>query len=120
MNPIIAILAILASLLLILVVVIQNSKGGGLSSTFGANNLSSMIGNRRATQDIEKVTWYLITGVMVISFVAAFFASSGNVQSEGSLGNLLNGVQTQQQQPAAPAGGQTQPALGGGGDQTPG
>ena len=119
MNPIIAILAILASLLLILVVVIQNSKGGGLSSTFGANNLSSMIGNRRATQDIEKVTWYLITGVMVISFVAAFFASSGNVQTQDSLNNLLNGVPTQQQ-PAAPAGGQTQPALGGGGEQTPG
>ena len=110
MNIIFAILAILASLLLILVVVIQNSKGGGLSSTFGASNLTNMIGNRRATQDIEKVTWYLITGVMVICFMATIFSSGGRQVQEDSLGNLLTGFGAQQttQTVAPPAG---QPAL---------
>ena len=113
MNPIFAILAILASLLLILVVVIQNSKGGGLSSTFGASNLTNMIGNRRATQDIEKVTWYLITAVMVISFITTIFSASGPVQQDQSLGSLLNGFNAAQtSQPQGAPGGQ--PNLGGG------
>lgn len=103
MNLIFAILAILASVLLTLVIVIQNSKGGGLSSTFGASNLSNMIGNRRASQDIEKFTWYLIGGLMVICFLTTISMSSGPVQSTESFGSLLEGVPTQQA-PAQPAG----------------
>lgn len=63
-------LALVAAVLLILIVMVQNSKGGGLSSTFGASNLTNVIGTRRATQDIEKFTWYLIGAVMVLSFLA--------------------------------------------------
>ncbi len=63
-------LALVASVLLILIVMVQNSKGGGLSNTFGASNLTNVIGTRRATQDIEKFTWYLLAAVMVFSFLA--------------------------------------------------
>lgn len=69
-SIIFGILALVVSVLLTLLVLVQNSKGGGLSSTFGASNISSMIGARRATQDVEKFTWYLAAGLMVVSFLA--------------------------------------------------
>ena len=92
MNILFAIVAMICAVLLILVIVVQNSKGGGLSSTFGASNLSNMIGNRRAAQDIEKFTWYLISGLFVISFVAAISVSSGPVVETESFGSILEGV----------------------------
>lgn len=120
MNIIIAILAMVASILLILVVIVQNSKGGGLSNTFGASNLSSMIGNRRAAQDVEKFTWYLIGGLMVISFVASVTISSGPVMESTSFGSLLEGVPAAQAQPAAqPGTGAISPAPANGGQPTP-
>ncbi len=108
MNILFAIVAMICAVLLILVIVVQNSKGGGLSSTFGASNLSNMIGNRRAAQDIEKFTWYLITGLFVISFVAAISVSSGPVQESENFGSILDGV------PAATAPATT-PSPGGAG-----
>ena len=111
MNFIFAILAILASVLLTLVIIVQNSKGGGLSSAFGASNLTNMIGNRRASQDIEKFTWYLIGGLMVICFLATISTSSGPVATSENFGSLLEGVPTQAAPPAntQPAGQPLQP-----------
>jgi len=121
MNIIIAIIAMVASVLLILVIVVQNSKGGGLSNTFGASNLSSMIGNRRAAQDIERFTWYLISGLMVISFVASVTVSSGPVQESASFGNLLEGVPAAQAQPTGQPtnGGAVAPAPANGAQPKP-
>ena len=73
-SVVFGILALLVSVLLTLVVLVQNSKGGGLSGTFGANNISSMIGARRATQDVEKFTWYLAAALLAVSFLANIFA----------------------------------------------
>lgn len=120
MNILFAIIAMICAVLLILVVVVQNSKGGGLSSTFGASNLSTMIGNRRAAQDIEKFTWYLISGLFVISFVASISVSSGPVQEQESFGNILEGVPAATAQPATPATGTGfNPAPGGNGNGQP-
>ncbi len=102
MNILFAILAMVCSVLLILVVVVQNSKGGGLSSTFGASNLSTMIGNRRAAQDIEKFTWYLISGLFVISFVASISTSSAPIVESESFGNILEGVPAATSIPTTP------------------
>ena len=54
---------------LILVVIVQNSKGGGLSSTFGGG-ASQILGARRSSEFIEKLTWYLAVGVAIIAFAA--------------------------------------------------
>lgn len=63
------VLGILAGLLLIFVVTIQESKGGGLASGFsGANNV---MGVRRSTDMIEKVTWWLAGIMCVLCVVAA-------------------------------------------------
>jgi preprotein translocase subunit SecG len=58
---------ILASILLILVVYVQNPKGGGLSSDFGA---AQQIGGVQKTNDfIDKATWSLAGVIMVLSIV---------------------------------------------------
>jgi preprotein translocase subunit SecG len=60
-----SILIIAASILLILVVYIQNPKGGGLSSDFGA---AQQIGGVQKTNDfIDKTTWSLAAIIMVSS-----------------------------------------------------
>ena len=94
------ILGMLVAVLLTLVVLVQNSKGGGLSSTFGANNLSNMIGNRRASQDIEKITWYLIGGLMVIAFLASA-TISGEPVIESTKFEMWEGIPPAMSAPAA-------------------
>jgi len=67
METIMSIIIILASILLIFVVFIQNPKGGGLSSDFGA---AQQIGGVQKTNDfIDKATWSLAGIIMVLSIV---------------------------------------------------
>ncbi|MBM3161385.1 MAG: preprotein translocase subunit SecG [Bacteroidetes bacterium] len=66
MEFILSALTVLASILLILVVYIQNSKGGGLSSDFGAAN--QLGGVKKTTEFIEKLTWSL-AGIIVIASI---------------------------------------------------
>ncbi len=73
MIYILGIVVIVASVLLILAVMVQNSKGGGLDSSFGA---VSQIGNvAQSTETIEKATWYLAG---VIAFVCLLSVFVGN------------------------------------------
>lgn len=65
MTTLFSVIIILASILLILVVFIQNPKGGGLSSDFGA---AHQLGGVQKTNDfIEKTTWSLAGIIMVLS-----------------------------------------------------
>ena len=57
------ILGVFAAILLIFVVTIQDSKGGGLASGFSSAN--NVMGVRRSTDMIEKVTWWL-AGIMCL------------------------------------------------------
>lgn len=67
METLMSIIIILASILLIFVVFIQNPKGGGLSSDFGA---AQQIGGVQKTNDfIDKATWSLAGIIMVLSIV---------------------------------------------------
>ncbi len=67
MEILISILIILASILLVLVVFIQNPKGGGLSSDFGA---AQQIGGVKQTTDVvEKATWILAAVIVVCSIL---------------------------------------------------
>ena len=66
MATLLSILIILASIFLIIVVFIQNPKGGGLSSDFGA---ATQIGGVQKTNDfIDKATWVL-AGIIAISSI---------------------------------------------------
>ena len=65
---------LLASILLVFVVYIQNPKGGGLSSDFGA---AQQIGGVQKTNDfIDKATWSLAAIVGVGSIALAVMTKS--------------------------------------------
>jgi preprotein translocase subunit SecG len=109
MNIIFGILAIISAILLILIVVVQNSKGGGLSNALGASNITNVIGSRRATQDIEKYTWYLVAAMMVMAFLANVSGGSKTVTSADSFESLLSAPSAPPSAPA-PAGTEEAPA----------
>ncbi len=78
-------LSILISFALIFAVVIQNSKGGGLSSSFGGTaGASQILGSRRSNEFVEKLTWYLFAGLVVLAFFANVIGT-----------NVANGDNTQ-------------------------
>lgn len=63
-------LIVVASLLMCFVVLIQNSKGGGLSSSFASSN--QIMGVRKTTDFIEKLTWGLALFMVVMSVATAY------------------------------------------------
>ncbi len=69
MYTLIAILTIIASVLLILIVLVQNSKGGGLVSNFSSSN--QVMGVRKTADFLEKATWALAIGILVLSVVGS-------------------------------------------------
>lgn len=67
MDTLFSIIIVLASILLVVVVFIQNPKGGGLSSDFGA---AQQIGGVQKTNDfIDKTTWGLAAVIAVLSII---------------------------------------------------
>ena len=67
MATLLSIIIILASILLVFIVFIQNPKGGGLSSDFGA---AHQLGGVQKTNDfVEKATWSLAAVIAVVSIV---------------------------------------------------
>jgi len=86
------IITILAAVLLILIVLIQNSKGGGLDSTFG--NANQLGGVSQSTETIEKVTWILACVIGVLSLLTAVnFGSADTIDSTNieNVSTLENG-----------------------------
>jgi len=74
MDTLFSIIIVLASILLVGVVFIQNPKGGGLSSDFGA---AQQIGGVQKTNDfIDKTTWGLAGVIAVLSIVLTIRFSS--------------------------------------------
>ena len=71
-------LIMVASILLIIFVFIQNPKGGGLSSDFGA---ATQIGGVQKTNDIiDKTTWGLAIAIVVISVILTIKSTPEKVQ----------------------------------------
>lgn len=77
MDTLFSIIIVIASILLVGVVFIQNPKGGGLSSDFGA---AQQIGGVQKTNDfIDKTTWGLAGLIAVLSIVLTIRFSSDDV-----------------------------------------
>ena len=70
MFGLISVLILIVCILLILVVLVQNSKGGGLSASFGGSN--QVMGVRRTNDFLEKATWTLATLLLVFSIMASW------------------------------------------------
>jgi preprotein translocase subunit SecG len=70
------ILVFIVCVLLILFVLVQNSKGGGLASSFSSSN--QVMGVRRTTDFLEKATWTLAIALVVLSIGATAFLPQKN------------------------------------------
>ena len=93
MYTFLIVLIVLAALLLGLVVLMQNSKGGGLSSTFASSN--QFMGVRKTADFLEKATWGLAVGIVILCFVSSFFAKSVSRSSDQPSGSkAASGTQT--------------------------
>ena len=94
------VLIVIAALLLGLVVLMQNSKGGGLSSTFASS--SQFMGVRKTADFLEKLTWGLAIGIVVLCFASSIFSGSASKESEGQRSSKAAGAQTSVPMPIQP------------------
>ena len=110
MYTLCVILIVLAAVLMIGIVLIQESKGGGLSSSFASYN--QIGGVRKTTDFIEKATWGLAAAMVIISVVCAWVAPTTatdssvmeNIENPVTNPNNLPGFGASQQKDAtAPA-----------------
>lgn len=70
MYTAITVLIILVCVLLVLVVLVQNPKGGGIASgIIGANQL---MGVKKTSDFIEKLTWGLASTLIILCLIASF------------------------------------------------
>ena len=90
MYTLLVILVIIASIFMTLIVLIQESKGGGLASGFASGN--QMMGVRKTTDVIEKLTWSLAAAMVVFSVLSVYF-----IPSAAGTQSVMEGVATEQQ-----------------------
>jgi len=90
------VLIVLVSILMVLIVLIQESKGGGLASNFSSTN--SIMGVRKTTDIVEKMTWGLAIAMVVISVACAYVAP----QATGESSVMEGATQEQTALPAMP------------------
>ena len=86
MYTLLVILIVLAAVLMIGIVLIQESKGGGLSSSFASYN--QIGGVRKTTDFIEKATWGLACAMVIISIACAWVAPTTSADS-----SVMEGVE---------------------------
>jgi preprotein translocase subunit SecG len=76
MATIVTLLIVIASILLVFIVLMQNPKGGGLSTDFGA---AQQIGGVKKTADfVEKATWSLAGFIAVASIMMTLMYSTSS------------------------------------------
>lgn len=89
---------ILVSVLLVLVVLAQNPKGGGLSSQFGGSGSAQVMGVKKTSDLLEKLTWGFAIALLVLTLSTTFFLDTAG-EGEFISPNIEN---AQQQQNALP------------------
>lgn len=84
MYTFVTILVVIVCVLLAVVVLIQNPKGGGLNSTMGGVS-QQLLGARRSTDVVEKLTWGFAVGLIVLCLSTSFFVNKGKVATKEAL-----------------------------------
>ena len=115
MSGLISVLILIVCVLLALIVLVQNSKGGGLSSSFASNN--QIMGVRRTADVLEKTTW----GFAIALFVLCLL---GTPKKQVATDVNATGTESVTRKKAegmisAPANVPQQPGLGASQQQTP-
>jgi preprotein translocase subunit SecG len=83
MYAFITILIVIICALLGAVVLIQNPKGGGLNASFGGVG-QQLLGARRSTDVVEKLTWGFAVGLIVLCLSTSFFVDKKFVKKEAA------------------------------------
>ncbi|MCR5819767.1 MAG: preprotein translocase subunit SecG [Bacteroidaceae bacterium] len=89
MYNLLVILVVIASILMCLIVLVQESKGGGLASGFASGN--QVMGVRKTTDVIEKLTWGLAATMVVLSIASVYF-----IPSSQNNNSVMEGIATEQ------------------------
>ena len=121
MYTVLVILIVVLAILMCFIVLIQESKGGGLASSFSASN--QIMGVRKTTDLVEKITWGLAAGMVVLSVLSVYFIpkmvteesammKAATEQKAVNSNNLPGFGTSQPQQQNAPAGQTNTPAQG--------
>ncbi len=102
MYTFVVILILIVSVFLAVVVLVQNSKGGGLAANFAAPN--QIMGVRKTTDFLEKLTWGLAIALVVLSLIATIAIRSGSSSSVQK--NAVNADQVELPSASEAMGGQ--------------
>jgi len=100
MYVLVSVLIMIASILLILIVLVQNSKGGGLASNFSASN--QVMGVRKTADFLEKATWTLAGGLIILSIVASMTIPRGEIEEKSKIEQQVNNAVDPSQMPQFP------------------
>lgn len=109
LSTLITILIVAVCLLLVVVVMIQNPKGGGISSSFGA--LNQIGGVKQTSEGIERLTWGLALVLVVLCLASTPVARSSGKGAKGEKPittipmDANQGANPLMQAPSTPAGG---------------
>ncbi len=75
-------LIIITCAALIGIVLIQNPKGGGISSSFGA--LNQIGGVKQTTEGVEKITWGLAIFLVVLCLLTTPYMKGGKAREQST------------------------------------
>ena len=108
MYTAITILIIITCVLLVLVVLVQNPKGGGISAGIIGSN--QVMGVKKTTDFIEKLTWGLALALVLLCLIAGMTLPNKDERGVGtSMQEQIDNSSAPTNVPA-PAPQQTQPA----------
>ena len=79
---IVSVMILIVCILLILLVLIQNSKGGGLTSTFSSSN--QVLGVKKTADFLEKSTWVMAIALFALTLATVFVIPRGTVTLDSS------------------------------------
>jgi preprotein translocase subunit SecG len=111
MYVFITILIIVVCVLLGAVVLIQNPKGGGLSASFGGVG-QQLLGAKRSTDVVEKLTWGLAFALIFLCLSTTLFVGKKTAVKKDALPKS----EIEQMQMAKPGQFPTQPSAPAGGN----
>ena len=80
MTLLFSILIIISSILVVLTVLAQNSKGNGLNS--GLGGASQLMGTKRTTDIVEKLTWGFAIALLAFCLSINLFIDKSEVNAE--------------------------------------
>ncbi|MBP7507515.1 MAG: preprotein translocase subunit SecG [Prolixibacteraceae bacterium] len=100
MYTVAIILIFIVCLFLVLIVLVQNSKGGGLASSFSGNN--QIMGVRRTADFLEKATWYLAGALLVLCILASAFIERSTASKQSIISEQVQSAVDPTQAPNFP------------------